>query len=72
MAVHVPRLKEIQSPVLVCWGEQDPLLQAGAGERLARDLPRCTYRPYPDLAHMPHEEAPERVGPEWAAFLKTP
>ncbi|HVX86203.1 MAG TPA: alpha/beta hydrolase [Phycisphaerae bacterium] len=68
-APHVPRLREIRSPVLISWGEQDPLLVQGAGERLAADLPCSTYRPYPDLAHMPHEEAPERLGPEWSAFL---
>jgi pimeloyl-ACP methyl ester carboxylesterase len=70
VAAHVPRLKEIRQRVLLSWGEQDPLLTPGAGPRLAGDLPNCIYRPYPDLAHMPHEEAPERVGPEWAEFLK--
>lgn len=68
-APHVPRLREIHSPVLISWGLQDPLLTPGAGERLAHDLPNATYRPYPDLAHMPHEEAPQRLGPEWSAFL---
>jgi pimeloyl-ACP methyl ester carboxylesterase len=69
VAIHVPRLSEIQHPVLVCWGEQDPLLFPGAGQRLTEDLPHATYLPYPDLAHMPHEEAPERIGPAWADFL---
>jgi len=69
VALHVPRLGEIQQPVLISWGLEDPLLVEGAGERLARALPNATYETYPHLAHMPHEEAPELVGPRWASFL---
>lgn len=69
VAIHVPRLGEIESPVMISWGQQDPLLVADAGERLARDLKHAAFINYPDLAHMPHEEAPERIGPAWADFL---
>jgi pimeloyl-ACP methyl ester carboxylesterase len=69
VAIHVPRLGEIASPVMISWGQQDPLLVADAGERLARDLKHGTLVTYPDLAHMPHEEAPEWIGPAWADFL---
>lgn len=71
VALHVPRLGEIQQPVLISWGVQDPLLVEGAGERLAKALPNATYDVYPDLAHMPHEEAPDLLGPRWAQFLNT-
>jgi pimeloyl-ACP methyl ester carboxylesterase len=69
-ALHLPRLGEITQPVLLSWGEQDKLLVPASGPRLARDLPNCTFDSYPDLAHMPHEEAPERIGPRWAEFLQ--
>jgi pimeloyl-ACP methyl ester carboxylesterase len=69
-AIHLARLHEIIHPVLLTWGEQDPLLIEGAGKRLAHDLPNCTFDSYSDLAHMPHEEAPHRIGPRWAAFLQ--
>ena len=69
-ALHLPRLKYVTQPVLLTWGEQDKLLVPTAGPQLARDLPNCTYDPHADLAHMPHEEAPHRIGPRWAAFLK--
>jgi pimeloyl-ACP methyl ester carboxylesterase len=69
VAMHVRQLARITQPVMLSWGDQDPLLVQGAGHRLAADLPNCTFRVYPDLAHMPHEEAPDRIGPEWAAFL---
>ena len=68
-AAHVPRLKEITQPVLLAWGQQDPLLLKVSGPRLARDLPNCRHEIFPDLAHMPHEEAPERIGPVMAEFL---
>ncbi len=68
-ASHLPQLGTIRQRVLLTWGQQDPLLAAGAGDRLAEMLPRVTYEVHEDLAHMPHEEAPERIGPRWAAFL---
>ena len=71
VALHLPRLHEITQEVLVTWGEQDPLLVEGTGERLARELPHGHYAPYPDLAHMPHEEAPDRIGPAWSQFLSS-
>ena len=68
-AFHIERLRDIQSPVLITWGGRDRLLTEGAGERLAGALPHATFERQGDLAHMPHEEAPERVGPRWAEFL---
>jgi pimeloyl-ACP methyl ester carboxylesterase len=68
-APYVSRLAEVRQPVLVSWGGRDPLLAPGAGERLARALPRATYELHPDLAHVCHEEAPERIGRRWAEFL---
>jgi pimeloyl-ACP methyl ester carboxylesterase len=69
---HLARLHQIPQPVLISWGGQDPLLTEGAGERLAAALPHATYDLYPDLSHVCHEEAPERIGPRWAQFLNDP
>jgi pimeloyl-ACP methyl ester carboxylesterase len=66
---HLPRLREIRQPVLLTWGQRDPLLVPESGPRLAEALPNLIFEPQADLAHMPHEEAPERIGPRWAAFL---
>ena len=63
------RLGEISTPALVVWGVQDKLLLPGMGRRLADDLPYATYVEFADLSHMPHEEAPERVGPVLGKFL---
>jgi pimeloyl-ACP methyl ester carboxylesterase len=71
-AAYLARLSLLRQPVLVSWGVQDPLLAEGAGERLAAALPNATYDPHPDLSHMCHEEAPDRIGRRWAEFLNEP
>ncbi len=68
-ALHMSRLGEITCPVLLTWGEQDPLLAKGSGQRLAAALPNVTFERYPELSHMPHEEAPEMIGRRWADWL---
>ncbi len=68
-ARHLARLRELTFPVLISWGLQDKLLTKGAGRKLAEALPNVVYWEIPELAHMPHEEAPELLGPRWAAFL---
>ena len=71
-APHLPYLHRITQPVLLSWGMQDPLLTKGAGHRLAAALPNVTFETYEDLAHMPHEERPDLIGPRWAEFLRAP
>jgi pimeloyl-ACP methyl ester carboxylesterase len=66
---YLKHLGEVRQPVLISWGGQDPLLAEGAGERLARALPNATFELYPDLSHVCHEEAPERIGRRWVEFL---
>jgi pimeloyl-ACP methyl ester carboxylesterase len=68
-APHLAHLDRITQPVLISWGLKDPLLVKGAGHRLAEALPNCTLEVHVDLAHMPHEEMPERLGPRWAQFF---
>lgn len=68
-AEHVRHLRKIDQPALIVWGNKDPLLVPDSGPRLARDLPRATYATFDDLAHLPHDEAPERIGPLTADFL---
>ena len=69
LAPHTKRLGEIHQPVLIVWGLQDPLLAPGTGRRLAADLPHAQLLEFDNLAHMPHEESPERVGPAVGQFL---
>lgn len=59
----------LHQPVLVIWGQLDTLLAVGTQERLKTDLPNLAYYEFPQLSHLPHEEAPEAVGPVVGQFL---
>ena len=63
------RLNRVTAPTLVLWGMQEHLLPPDTGERLARELPHAQLHTFDDLAHLPHEEAPHRLGPMMHAFL---
>ena len=71
-ALHVRHLSEITQPVMLTWGQQDPLLVVRAQAIDSQDdLQNCVFRKHPHLAHMPHEEAPDLIGAEWSHFLRT-
>ncbi|MGB3710114.1 MAG: alpha/beta hydrolase [Erythrobacter sp.] len=50
----------IDVPVLVLHGAKDGLIPASAGRWLADTLPDASLRIYPEVGHLPHEEAPGR------------
>lgn len=54
----VPRLHTINAPTLLMWGRQDRLIPfANSADYLAA-LPNAKLIDFPDLGHVPHEEAP--------------
>ncbi|NNM87823.1 MAG: alpha/beta hydrolase [Phycisphaerae bacterium] len=61
--------RQLTQPVLVIWGQRDTLLASGTGEKLKRDLSNLVYYEFPQLSHLPHEEAPDAVGPLLEKFL---
>lgn len=63
------RLKSIHVPTLVMWGGKDPWFKTEFAVRFAHDLPGARLRLYPDLGHVPMEEAPEVTAPDAASFL---
>ena len=67
--VDQSRLKTIKIPTLVMWGGKDPWFGSQFGRRLARDIPGAKFRLYPDLGHVPMEEAPEITARDAALFL---
>ena len=54
---------------LLLWGKLEKLLPADTGARLSQDLANCTLVEFEDLAHLPHEEDPGRIGAEIERFL---
>ncbi|NEQ29781.1 MAG: alpha/beta fold hydrolase [Leptolyngbya sp. SIO4C5] len=71
-------LPQIQQPLLVLWGENDPWTPIKGAEiyrQLSQDdsrQPRVTFQSIPQTGHCPHDERPEVVNPailSWLAAL---
>lgn len=63
------RLGELHLPVLALVGELDPGETALAAAFLAREAPDVRVVRYPDAAHLPNMERPERFNADLLAFL---
>jgi pimeloyl-ACP methyl ester carboxylesterase len=51
-------IKRVRQPTLVIWGERDEMISPEHGRLFCRDIPQCRLVTYPDLGHLPQEEAP--------------
>jgi pimeloyl-ACP methyl ester carboxylesterase len=59
-------LTALKAPVLVLWGEKDPWIPAGHALRFQEQMPQATVVYFPELGHVPMEEAPmQTVAPLW-------
>jgi pimeloyl-ACP methyl ester carboxylesterase len=47
----------ITAPMLILWGEEDRLIPLAAGQWLAATLPNAALKTYPNIGHLPQEEA---------------
>lgn len=54
----VPILRRIRVPTLLLWGEKDRLIPVANAKDYMAALPDATLVTFPDLGHVPHEEAP--------------
>ncbi|MBA3863083.1 MAG: alpha/beta hydrolase [Erythrobacter sp.] len=48
----------VTAPTLILWGEQDRLIPVAAGQWLAEAMPTAQITVYPNIGHLPQEEAP--------------
>jgi pimeloyl-ACP methyl ester carboxylesterase len=65
-----PLLARITAPTLLLWGEQDAMIPlSNAQDYLARIADSRLVR-FPDLGHLPHEEAPALTLPALQTFLQ--
>ena len=67
-----PALERIAAPVLLLWGEKDALIPFDNAQDYLRHLPDARLVSFPELGHVPQEEAPEETLPPVAAVLSTP
>lgn len=61
--------ERVEVPLLVLWGDQDPIARVEDAHRLALRLPEARVVIVPGAGHFPQEERPEVVRRELAAFL---
>jgi pimeloyl-ACP methyl ester carboxylesterase len=64
-----PLLHRIRAPVLVLWGERDELIPFRNAADYLANIPGARLVSFPDLGHVPMEEAPERSLKPLLAFL---
>lgn len=60
---------QIRQPTLLLWGAHDALIAPALGERFRDAMPDARLIVYPDLGHVPMEEAPARTAADARAFL---
>lgn len=63
------RLGEIKAPTLVLTGEKDVLVPRGTGPIFHQRIPGSTLIEYPNVGHLPMEEAADRSAADVRAFL---
>jgi pimeloyl-ACP methyl ester carboxylesterase len=54
----IPLLRQIKSPTLLLWGKKDRLIPYANSADYMAALPNATLVAFPDLGHVPYEEAP--------------
>ena len=65
-----PRIKSIQQPTLVLWGEQDLLIPVSVAQRFHDELPNDTLVIMKNVGHVPMEESPKESLKILQDFLK--
>jgi pimeloyl-ACP methyl ester carboxylesterase len=65
-----PRLKDVDRPAAIVWGEHDPFLPAGIARRLRDAIPGSTLDVIPGARHFTPEEAPRRIGDVLTTLLR--
>ncbi|MBD0275600.1 MAG: hypothetical protein ICV73_27190, partial [Acetobacteraceae bacterium] len=67
-----PLLRRIRAPTLLVWGEKDALVPFRNAADYAVILPDSATVSFPELGHVPQEEAPARSLEPVKAFLARP
>lgn len=62
-------LKEMECPLLLCWGEHDPLIRPEVADKVESLYPR-SQRVNIQAGHCPHDEAPEAVNQAIRGFME--
>lgn len=64
-------MASLTMPVLLMWGAEDGLVPLAAGEWFDEHIPDSALIAYPEIGHIPMEEAPDRSAADVYAWLAT-
>lgn len=67
-----PYLEKITAHTLLVWGEKDRMIPVSNAQDYLRVMPNAELVTFPDLGHVPQEEAPARSLAPVRAFLERP
>lgn len=62
-------MAKITMPTLILWGDRDTLIPVSAGRWFDAHIPNATLIVYPNIGHIPMEEAADRSAADVARFL---
>ena len=63
------RLADVRAPTLIQWGARDAWIPVTDAARFEAAIAGARVIVYPDLGHVPMEEAPARTAADAGAFL---
>jgi pimeloyl-ACP methyl ester carboxylesterase len=64
------KLAGIKVPTLILWGEKDEVIPVRNAQKFKDAIPGSTMVIYPNIGHLPYEEAPELSVKDLKAFLE--
>jgi len=62
-------ISKVSTPTLILWGEKDKYFPVKNAHRFAQDIPSSIVHTYPNVGHLPMEEAPQKSLSDFKAFL---
>ena len=65
----MPELTQLTTPVMLLWGDGDPLVPSRMQHELMRQLAQAKLCVYADTGHTPRWERPERFAADLASFV---
>ena len=68
----VNRLRDLPTPLLAVWGEEDLVIPPVKAEEVQRALPRSAVHVLPECGHWPHMEKPDEFNRILTGFLAQP
>lgn len=68
--ITAAQISAIAAPVMIVWGQDDTWVPLSVGERLHELLPDAVFVTYPNVGHLPQEEAAAQFNADLLAFLE--